>query len=318
MRERASRRLLTNVRTVLRPRFGFARIPLLAAGGGDMTNEGQFWLLTGISVVVAILGALLQVFAADKDTTHRKRLTRIALLALGCLSAIAILAAIYKPGISNGGGNQLPPPVTTWTQLANEDSTGSNTQVSAQPQASTAGNSAGGSGDAVEPIAASPTTDSGPRPAPRILAPQNPAGLGFIRLVRGSVAIYPKCSNCMYSGFLYVATPKLRVENSGPDMVYAVVLAQSLSIGNCSGDQFNTRGLTAIQHTSTFDPQTFSLIRPHSTVDLTTNLSEDCLATVMDSSKTDVSLVLLVSDGARVAMLPLTLTEVSVSVRRVE
>jgi len=281
-----------------------------------VTNDGPFWLLTGISVVVTVFGALLQVFAGDKDTTHRKRFTRITLLAIGCLSAIAILAIIYKPGISNGKETRFPPPVTTGTKPTNEETAGSNTQASAEPPASTARNGADGSSYVMQSNTALPVTDSQTSTAPRMSAPQTPAGFAFVRLVRGSVAIYPKCSNCMYSGFLYVATPNLRVENSGPDPVYAVVLAESLSIGNCSGNQFNTRGLTATLYTNMFDPQSFSLIRPHGTVDLTTNLSEDCLATVMDSSRTDVSLVLLVSDGIQVARLPLTLTDVSVSVRR--
>jgi hypothetical protein len=281
-----------------------------------MTNDAGFWLLTGVSIVVTITGALLQVFAADRRVPTSKRLTRIGLLLAACLVAIATLAAVLKPHLPTDSEAQpplsLPVPAATKETAIKVGNVQSAAELGATASEGAHEESSAQTVPPQKPVEVAEDTTA------RAPAMPSVAGVAFVKLVRGTVSIYPICSgnSCAYADYRYVAVPRYHVENTGPDIIYTAILTDSFAFGNCNGKSNHTKGLTEIYSTSSFDGETFALIGPHATVDITTEVNDPCVLSLLDMGKTEISVVLLVSDGRRVVQLPLTLSDVGVSVQR--
>lgn len=155
-------------------------------------------------------------------------------------------------------------------------------------------------------------------PAPGPSLPPPPGFISSIRLSGGSIAIYPKCSNCAYSGFLYVITARTIVENASDVDLYMAILADSLTVGSCGRGQHNTSGLIAIDGKETFDPSSFAIVGKGKSVTVSSSLDDECAATLFDLSAADVSLVALVSDGNGVVRVPLTASGVPIRFQRAQ
>lgn len=128
----------------------------------------------------------------------------------------------------------------------------------------------------------------------------------------GSIVIYPRCTNCAYSGYLYIATPTIYVSNESDSPVDLAVLANSLNIGSCSGNQFNTRGLLALEGDKPMNPGSFTTLLSGGLVAVTTNLNERCLEPLLQSSAANVSLVLLVKYDGEISRLPILARNVTI------
>jgi hypothetical protein len=167
-----------------------------------------------------------------------------------------------------------------------------------------------------ETTAASPPSVS---PESRAAIPTEglaPDYLKSVHLSGGSVAVYPRCTNCAYVGFLYVATVSVHLENRSETTISLAVLAESLSIGSCNGNQYGTRGLVALEEGKPMEPESFTTIFPGTRVTVTSNLNEHCLQPLMEEASVDVSLVLLVREGGRILRLPVTAANVPLQVAR--
>lgn len=104
------------------------------------------------------------------------------------------------------------------------------------------------------------------------------------------------------------------VDNHSDTPLGMAVVAESLTVGSCSGDQYDTQGLVPIADGEQAEAQSFSMVRAGSGVRFTASLNEMCLDPVMRLKDADVSLVLLVNDGTRNYRLPLTASGVQMRV----
>ncbi|MDF2369357.1 MAG: hypothetical protein P1V21_01060 [Rhizobiaceae bacterium] len=132
----------------------------------------------------------------------------------------------------------------------------------------------------------------------------------------GSISISPKCSNCAYTGFLYEAAIGIEVQNVTDTDLEVGLVANSVVVGNCGGENYKTRGLVPIENPDLAKDYDWTNFAPNMSVLVQSFINERCLEQFFSREEARVSLTLWVRLNGTIKRLPIQAANVPVAYKK--